>query len=94
MTSDKRAERWLIGSLLVIAMAGLLVRGTPFSFAGTRWCVPLSPVCGDLLVFFGGIGSVGLLCSLLFGMAKIERPLFWLFLFAILGAALHFVVGD
>ena len=91
--SDRRWELWLAGSLVILAMTGLLLKRMALDSGSCGSCTLLAAACCDVLVCFCGIGSVGLMCSLLFGLAKMERPLFWLFLLAILGAALHFTIG-
>lgn len=77
-----------IGMLgLLLVMSGSLDPASTLSSVAARGC-------GDLLLFFGGIGGAGLLCTVILGPAGVERAHFWVFLAALVGATLFFTFGS
>lgn len=72
----------LLGALLRVSGAG--------ENASSLWGL-LAPTCSDILIFFGGIGSFGLLCTIIFGSAGVERTLFWVFVVSILGVVILYI---
>ncbi|WP_250504224.1 hypothetical protein [Caballeronia sp. AZ7_KS35] len=87
-------DRRMFFALLSIGLVGLLlVVGGNAGPASTLSDAAASG-CGDLLLFFGGIGGTGLLCTVILGPAGVERAHFWIFLAALVGAALFFTFGN
>jgi hypothetical protein len=55
--------------------------------------IALSARLGLQLIFFGSVGSIGLLCLTIFGLTEIQRTHFWVFLLAVMAAAILFACG-
>ena len=90
---NSNAERTLFLVLVCIGLSGLLLSALETTGSISTLDGLATPVCSDLLLYFGGIGSTGLLCTMLFGRAGVERTNFWVFLAGIVGAVVLFVHG-
>ena len=90
---ETEIERWLFVALACVFLIGLMLRVWASGECASTFPVVLARIGSDVLVFFGGIGSAGLLCIKLFGPARVERTLFSVFLAVIIGAAILLVRG-
>lgn len=90
---DTEMERWPFAALVCVCLGGLILKACAFGQCASTLAGVAVPTCGDFLVFLGGVGSAGLLCSKLFGPARVESTLFWIFLAGIIGAAILFCRG-
>lgn len=90
---DTELERWPFAALVCVCLGGLMLKACAFGQCASTLAGVPAPTCGDFLVFLGGVGSAGLLCSKLFGPARVESTLFWVFLTGIIGAAILFCNG-
>lgn len=90
---DTEMERWPLAALVCVCLGGLMLKACVFGQCAPTPAGLAAPACGDFLVFLGGVGSAGLLCSKLFGPARVGSTLFWVFLAGIIGAALLFCSG-
>jgi hypothetical protein len=88
---ETKIERRLFTSLACIGLIGFLMRVWLENEAASGFGGPAAPMCSEILTFFGGCGSVGFICTVLFGQAGIERTQFWVFLAGIIGAAILFL---
>lgn len=89
--NETKIERRLFTSLACIGLIGFLMRVWLGNEAASGLDGLAAPMCSDILIFFGGCGSVGFICTVLFGQAGIERTQFWVFLAGIIGAAILFL---
>jgi hypothetical protein len=90
----KHPDRRLFVALVGIGLLGWLLVVSGSSGDVSTVSGAATHGCGDLLLFFGGIGGTGLLCTLILGPAGVERAHFWIFLAALVGAALFFTLGN
>jgi hypothetical protein len=90
---DTEIDRWPFAVLMCVCLSGLLLK----SYALGQHASPLDGAFvrtwSDLLVFLGGVGSAALLCIRLFGPARVDRMLFWVFLAGIVAAAILYCRG-
>lgn len=90
---DTEIERWSFAVLICVCLGGLMLKAYAFGQYASPPDGAVALTCSDLLVFLGGVGSAGLLCIRLFGPARVESTLFWVFLAGIIGAAILFCRG-
>ncbi|KAA0998225.1 hypothetical protein FVF58_45370 [Paraburkholderia panacisoli] len=90
---DIEIERWPFVVLMCICLGGLMLKACAFGQDASPLDGVVAHTCSDLLVFLGGVGSAGLLCIKLFGPARVESTLFWVFLAGIIAAAILFCRG-
>lgn len=88
---DSRSERRLFAALACIGLIGLLMRVWASSDPASGLNGLASPACSDVLLFFGGVGGAGLVCSAIFGLARTDRTHFWVFLTGVVGAVILFI---
>jgi hypothetical protein len=48
----------------------------------------ITPICSDVLLYFGSVGCVGLLCLKIFGPSQVQRTHAWVFFAAVVAAAI------
>lgn len=77
--------------LVCVGLAGLSLRIWACEDIPSSMVSLITPVCSDVLLFFGSLGSIGLLCLKVFGPAQVERTRFWVFLAAVVAASILFV---
>lgn len=90
---DTEIDRWPFAVLMCVCVGGLLLKAYAFGQHASPLDGALARTCSDLLVFLGGVGSAGLLCIRLFGPARVESTLFWVFLAGIIAAATLYCWG-
>ena len=90
---DTEIDRWPFTVLMCVCLGGLMLKAYAFGQYPSPLDGAVARTCSDLLVFVGGVGTAGLLCSRLFGPARVESTLFWVFLAGIVGAAILFCQG-
>ncbi|SOE45837.1 hypothetical protein SAMN05446635_0013 [Burkholderia sp. OK233] len=90
---DTEIDRWPFTVVMCVCLGGLLLKAYAFGQYASPLDGAVARTCSDLLVFLGGVGSAALLCIRLFGPARVESMLFWVFLAGIIGAAILFCRG-
>ncbi|MCX4145063.1 MULTISPECIES: hypothetical protein [Paraburkholderia] len=90
---DAEIDRWAFAVLMCVCLGGLMLKAYAFGQYASPPDGAVARTFSDLLVFLGGVGSAALLCIRLFGSARVESMLFWVFLAGIIGAAILFCRG-
>ena len=91
--NDTEVDRWPFAILMCFWLGGLMLKAYAFGQCASPLDGAVARTCSDLLLILGGVGSAGPLCLRLFGPARVESTLFWVFLAGIVGAAILFCRG-
>ncbi len=90
---ETEMDRWPFVVLMCVCLGGLFLKAYPFGQHTSPFDDALAGTGSDLLIFLGGVGGAGLLCMRLFGPARVESRIFWVFLAGIVAAAILFCRG-
>ncbi|MGF6601408.1 hypothetical protein P3T23_006150 [Paraburkholderia sp. GAS448] len=87
------AESRIFVVLVCVGLAGLPLRIWVCKEIPSSLVCLIAPICSDVLLFFGSVGGIGLLCLKVFGPAQVERTHAWVSLAAVVAASILFVWG-
>lgn len=90
---DTGIDRWPFAVLTCVCLSGVLLKAYAFGQHASPLDGAVARTCSDLLIFLGGVGGAGLLCTKLFGPASVQSALFWVFLAGIVAAAIVFCLS-